>query len=290
MARGRLLDKDISYSGRFHRMGERARLVWLMCLPHTDKEGRIPGDPSEIQARCLPMAGFLLSDVEKYVEEILKAGMWSRYKDDRGRKVIVYNRFHDYQEKGQIQREKASKWSDPSQGSWDVHPPGGESGNYMQLHVNSCNSMEMPAESNLMESNGREGNSSARAREEPPPVFGENAKAQEAYYRTPEILATWQRVHARGSEYELTALDRWAIKNFIRPLSSLKDLQGFLSRAYAECRERGKESLADALDKLNSAATVEGRNGNGAHPKQDETQIAKNKAELEAYFAKFGGG
>lgn len=145
-------------------MSERARLIWLMCLPHTDREGRIPGDPHEILARCLPMAGLHVSDVEARVDEIILAGMWRRYTDDRGRKVIVFGRFGDYQSASALKDEKRSKWSDPEENSWDPEELGGTPPNPEEFLRTPPNSKELLPEENRSKSKRREENSSAPAR------------------------------------------------------------------------------------------------------------------------------
>lgn len=280
-------------------MGEGPALAWFLSVPHHDFIGCLPGNIKELAMTCFPVAtnfyGWTEETIVNHLHVLALNGFWGLLVDDNGEPCIYVENWKAHQTLRK-EREDESKY---------VFKDGAEKAPRMKPEewcklINSIslpnpprNVRRMSAECppNVSGMSAIRGESAAQVQVQdqvegegkfkgaPPPSMASDPKRQEAHMRTPEILREWRRVHPRGELYELTKLDEWAILQFIRPLSSLVDLPGFLSKAYAECEPRGKHTLADALDKLNTPMAGVNANGNGKG-------LSKDALDAMAYIAR----
>jgi hypothetical protein len=97
MARGRMIDRRISKSDKFAALQtDRARVLYFMIYPHTDREGRYSGDPREIKEDCCPRLKYSIKKIAEAVIDLDAVGLIRLYEvDDKA--CIEFIRFDDFQ-------------------------------------------------------------------------------------------------------------------------------------------------------------------------------------------------
>lgn len=123
-----MIGRALASSERFWDCSTEARLLYVMALPQTDRDGRLPGSPRKLLARCVPMSGWSVCELTRMREELVCAGLWLLYEDQPGREVIQVEKFHEHQpgmrpESERYGREAASKFAPPPVRTPDSHAP-----------------------------------------------------------------------------------------------------------------------------------------------------------------------
>lgn len=121
MAEGRMLKKRISKSKKLARLKtDRARLLYLMSIPHLDVEGRIDADPKLIKGRVVPYLKYSEKGILECFKDMARAGLIKLYKVDDDL-YAEFTRFGDFQHL-RLDREAKSEIPPPSKGeivNWD---------------------------------------------------------------------------------------------------------------------------------------------------------------------------
>lgn len=125
-----MIGRALATSERFWDCSVEAGLLYVMALPQTDRDGRIPGAPRRILARCVPMSGWSVCEVTRYRDELVCAGLWLLYEDQPGREVIQVEKFHEHQPgmrpgSERYKKETASKYGPPPEDAHATHTQGG---------------------------------------------------------------------------------------------------------------------------------------------------------------------
>jgi hypothetical protein len=108
MAEGRMLKKRIAKSRKFARLqSDKARLLYLMVLPHLDVEGRLEAEPDLLKADVLPLLRWSLKTISKALTELHEVGLINLYTVN-GNQYLEYANFDKFQTLRQ-DREKSSK-------------------------------------------------------------------------------------------------------------------------------------------------------------------------------------
>lgn len=83
MAEGRMLKKRISKSAKFaHLKTDKARMLYLVILPHLDVEGRIEADPDIIKGQVIPRLKWAKKVVWDCLLDMFDVGLIILYKHD----------------------------------------------------------------------------------------------------------------------------------------------------------------------------------------------------------------
>lgn len=115
MAKGRFLSRALTTSDRIGNASDRAFRIWTMCLPFTDRDGRLPGSPQKLLRQCFP--DLLLSyrwtmpDVREAIEELVRVGLWFRLVDDDGEEFFRVFQFEKHQAGWRYDREAESEFT-----------------------------------------------------------------------------------------------------------------------------------------------------------------------------------
>lgn len=113
MAEGRMLKKRIAKSRKFNELlqTDRARLLYVMMLPHLDSEGRIEATPTFIKADCIPLLNWPDEEIQTYLEELHNVGLIILYQADEEQYLELVN-FHVHN-KIRKDKERASTLPSP---------------------------------------------------------------------------------------------------------------------------------------------------------------------------------
>lgn len=110
----RLLGK-LGPNQRLASVSEGAALLWFLALPHTDREGRVAGDPSlmldEYASAHARKRGWDEDTVREFTQELVAAGLWRTWEVD-GVLVILFERFKDHQHPSRLAKESPSDLPD----------------------------------------------------------------------------------------------------------------------------------------------------------------------------------
>jgi len=115
MARGRFLSKDVSTSEKLADLPDDFhRLLWSWCVPHTDRDGRLPGSARALRAIVVPLTDRSLDEVESTIVDLCQAKLMLRYQDpNRDGLVLLMLRHEEHQVGMRYDREAPSKYGPP---------------------------------------------------------------------------------------------------------------------------------------------------------------------------------
>lgn len=98
MAKGRFLNRSISDSADLADLTWKARELFLMAIPHLDREGRIHAEPRRFRALVCPLLEHQNGEtITAALIELAKAGMVILYRDDRGQPAAYFPSFETSQ-------------------------------------------------------------------------------------------------------------------------------------------------------------------------------------------------
>ena len=113
MPRGRFLSRDVSTSERLANLrSDFARLLWTWCIPHADREGRLPGSSRVLRAAVVPMLDVSNEDVSEATADLVRCRLAVLY-DSNGTKALQILKFADHQTGMRPDREAPSKYGPP---------------------------------------------------------------------------------------------------------------------------------------------------------------------------------
>ena len=74
MARGRMLSQSIAEDFEFNAMGCEAKMLFMMAIPHLDRDGLISGHASLLQSKICPLMHDVLPRLQAVINEWESAG------------------------------------------------------------------------------------------------------------------------------------------------------------------------------------------------------------------------
>jgi hypothetical protein len=97
MAEGRMIKKRISRSSKFANLkNDKARLLWLLLLPHLDVEGRCEADLNIVKGTVCPLIASLTHrSIASCLDDLHNIGLIILY-ENKGEKFLQVQRFHDF--------------------------------------------------------------------------------------------------------------------------------------------------------------------------------------------------
>lgn len=114
MARGRFISESVATDARLNSLSVEAELVYLMAIPHLDRDGLIEGDPNVLWGKVCPKRRQFLDTMAVYIQEWAKAGLVLMYDSDNG-PVLWFKGFVKNQLGLRYDRETPSKFPPPPQ-------------------------------------------------------------------------------------------------------------------------------------------------------------------------------
>jgi len=127
MARGRFISESVAKDARLNSLSVEAQLVYLMTVPHLDRDGLIEGDPDVLWGTVCPKRRQFLDRMAEFIQEWAKAELVLMYDSDDG-PVLWFKGFAKNQMGMRYDREAPSKF-----------PPPPDSATPDQLRTNSGN-------------------------------------------------------------------------------------------------------------------------------------------------------
>jgi predicted transcriptional regulator len=112
MASGRFLSTTISEDERLNSLSIEAQMVYLMTVPHLDRDGLINGNPSVLHGKVCPLRTKLASRMPKIIEEWVESELVIRYANGKG-SALWFKGFAKNNPLTHYNREKASLYIAP---------------------------------------------------------------------------------------------------------------------------------------------------------------------------------
>lgn len=113
MARGRLLSTEASVDPELNSLSTNSMLLYLLTLPHLDRDGLIDAHPMRLAAVAAPLQPNLRDQAGGHINEWVDAGLVVRYEIGRGRACLFFKGFRKHQQGMEYGREPASKYPPP---------------------------------------------------------------------------------------------------------------------------------------------------------------------------------
>lgn len=113
MARGRMLSTEASVDPELHTISVQALALYLLAIPHLDRDGLIDGRPMRLGALVAPMRPELTDQAGSYINEWVAAGLVVRYETSSGRPALFFKGFRKHQLGMEYRKEPASRLSPP---------------------------------------------------------------------------------------------------------------------------------------------------------------------------------
>jgi hypothetical protein len=113
MARGRLLSTEASVDPELNSLSSASMLLYLLTLPHLDRDGLTDGTPMRLTAIAAPLRTELRDGAGALINEWVEAGLVVRYGAGKGRNVLFFKGFRKHQQGLEYGREPVSKFPPP---------------------------------------------------------------------------------------------------------------------------------------------------------------------------------
>lgn len=172
MAEGRFISKSIAHDWELNNVSFEADYLFMKCVPHLDREGRLTGHPGELKGTVAPLRDEMTIEIiDRCLGELARAGLVLWYQVD-GKPVLWFKGFVGNQKNARLEREAVSKLPPPT------HPALQRISSFVRSssgHGRILSAEGKGREGKLSEVKGRELNRPvvpetliAHAREEPP--------------------------------------------------------------------------------------------------------------------------
>ncbi len=112
MARGRMLNQSISEDFEFNAMSCEAKMLYMMAVPHLDRDGLISGHPAIFQGKVCPLVYDILPRIPSIFNEWISADLVMLYESKRG-PVLFFTGFAKNNSGMHYSREGASAFAPP---------------------------------------------------------------------------------------------------------------------------------------------------------------------------------
>ena len=111
MAKGRFISQTIAKDKRLNQLSMEAELLYLMTIPHLDRDGLILGEPLVLWGTVCPRRPELMTSIETLISEWLEAGLILRYLADDD-PILYFTGFNKNQQL-RYDRETPSQYDPP---------------------------------------------------------------------------------------------------------------------------------------------------------------------------------
>lgn len=112
MAAGRFISISVAEDVRLNSVSVEAQMMYLMTIPHLDRDGIINGNPSVLRGRVCPLREDFISKMSTIINEWVQAGLVVRYTDGDDT-ALWFKGFSKNNPLTHYGREKASKFAPP---------------------------------------------------------------------------------------------------------------------------------------------------------------------------------
>jgi hypothetical protein len=112
MAEGRMLNRSVATDDRLNAMSRDAMLLYLMAVPHLDRDGLTDGRPRVLWATVAPLQDEWFQRVDALIDEWVASELVVRYHGE-DRPILFFTGFAKNQSRMLYQRERASKFPCP---------------------------------------------------------------------------------------------------------------------------------------------------------------------------------
>lgn len=112
MARGRMVASTVATDKRFNSLSSDAALIYLMTIPHLDRDGLILGDAMPLWGRVCPRRNEFIPFMDELIAEWVKSGLVIAYDCEDGR-VLCFVGFGKNQTGMRYDRETPSMFPPP---------------------------------------------------------------------------------------------------------------------------------------------------------------------------------
>ena len=112
MANGRMLNKTITTDDRLNTLSQEAMLMYLMSIPHLDRDGLIDGRPRVLWGTVALLRMDLMDRASSIIQEWVDTGLAQRYNGDRT-PVLWFTGFQKNQNLMRYDREPPSRFAPP---------------------------------------------------------------------------------------------------------------------------------------------------------------------------------
>jgi hypothetical protein len=105
-----MLSKSIAHSEQLAAVSLDADYLFARCIPHLDREGRMPGHPNLVKSVACPLRPEITAGViPDLLRQLAGAGLVRWYEVD-GKHVLEFPGFHNHQKGGRFDREAESRY------------------------------------------------------------------------------------------------------------------------------------------------------------------------------------
>lgn len=112
MADGRMVNKSVGTDERLNGLSHDAMLLYMMAIPHLDRDGLIDGRPRVLWAMVAPLQDAWIQRTSALIDEWIEAGLVVRYEDER-QPVLFFPGFAKNQQRMVYVRERESRFACP---------------------------------------------------------------------------------------------------------------------------------------------------------------------------------
>jgi hypothetical protein len=112
MARGRILSTNVARDPELNSLSTEALLLYLMAVPHLDRDGLVDGDPTLLWALVAPRQTSLLPKAPALIDEWVNVGLVIRYAWKDGA-VLFFKGFPRHNANMTYKREPPSRFPAP---------------------------------------------------------------------------------------------------------------------------------------------------------------------------------
>ena len=112
MATGRMLNKSIATDDRLNSLSQEAMLMYLMAVPHLDRDGLIDGRPHVLWGTVALLRMDLMDHAASIIQEWIDVGLVVRYNGERS-PILWFSGFKKNQPRLLYRREQPSRFPPP---------------------------------------------------------------------------------------------------------------------------------------------------------------------------------
>lgn len=120
MAKGRFISRSLARDREFNAMTKPAMLLYLMAVPHLDRDGLITGEPCLLWAEICPWQPEYMQHLDEIVAQWVAAGLVVLYHTDREEPVLHFRGFRKNQSGLKYVREAPSAYPAPPEWQRDA--------------------------------------------------------------------------------------------------------------------------------------------------------------------------
>jgi hypothetical protein len=96
VARGRMLDRSITTSKKISKLSDRARCIYMMLLPYTDREGRLNAHPTYLKGNVFLKLEYTEQDIKQALSECADVELITIYATDEDDAILEVKNFLEH--------------------------------------------------------------------------------------------------------------------------------------------------------------------------------------------------